>query len=126
MVRIRWKDGVRGVKAHIARLRKKKDPKYERLLELISEVSQETENDVGTLLSDVQPQKMPWLWYPRLALGKIATLDGDPGLGKSLIGADIGARITKGEKMPDGTPCLTTGGVVVIMPEDTLQDTRHN
>jgi AAA domain len=83
----------------------------------------QTENDTGTLLSDVTPQEVPWLWYPRLAIGKITMLDGDPGLGKSLIGADLGARVTRGAAMPDGTPCMVTGGVVVIMPEDTLHDT---
>jgi hypothetical protein len=118
---IRQEEGVAGLKAYMAWLSRKTGPEYKRLIKILLDI--ELKNDAGTLLSDVQPQKMPWLWYPRLALGKITMLDGDPGLGKSLIGADIGARITKGAKMPDGTPCLATGGVVVIMPEDTLQDT---
>ena len=33
-------------------------------------------------LSQVQPREIQWLWPKRLALGKLAILDGDPGLGK--------------------------------------------
>lgn len=78
----------------------------------------------GTLLSDVKPEKVRWLWKQRLALGKLTILDGDPGLGKSLIGADLAARITSPTKcMPDGSPCLERGGMVIIMPEDGLADT---
>ena len=100
---------------------------WRRLIE-IAPVAQQDAKDIphvyhGTLLSDVTPEKVRWLWKYRLALGKITMIDGDPGLGKSLIGADLAARITTGRDMPDGTPCLEPGGVVVIMPEDGLEDT---
>ncbi len=77
----------------------------------------------GTLLSEVQPETIQWLWKYRLALGKITMLDGDPGLGKSLIGADLSARLTRGLSMPDNTPGVAPAGVVIIMPEDGLSDT---
>ena len=114
--------GVPAVNAYIASLSEMEDPEYKRIVKILSDNPLEAVY-AGTLLSDVTPQKIPWLWYPRLALGKITTLDGDPGLGKSLIGADLGARVTTGEEMPDGAPCRFKGGVVVIMPEDTLEDT---
>jgi len=38
------------------------------------------------------PTPLDWLWPSRLALGKLAILDGDPGLGKSLVALDIRAR----------------------------------
>lgn len=76
----------------------------------------------GTLLSDVTPEKIDWLWKPRLALGKIASLDGDPGLGKSILTLELIARITTGRAMPDGTRC-EKGGAVIITPEDGLADT---
>jgi hypothetical protein len=36
---------------------------------------------VGTLMSEVVPERVEWLWPGRLPFGKIAVLDGDPGLG---------------------------------------------
>lgn len=77
---------------------------------------------IGTLLSTVQEEEIVWLWEKRLALGKITILDGDPGMGKSLLTLDLGARVTGGGTMPDGTPGLR-GGVVLITPEDGLGDT---
>ncbi|HZU01574.1 MAG TPA: AAA family ATPase [Ktedonobacteraceae bacterium] len=76
----------------------------------------------GTLLSDVAPEAIHWLWKGRLALGKITMLDGDPGLGKSNVMLDIAARVSRGRPMPDGEPCIK-GGVVLITPEDGLADT---
>jgi len=35
-------------------------------------------------------------------LGKLAILEGDPGLGKSLIALDLCARVTTGRDWPDG------------------------
>src|SRR5260221_3148120 len=90
------------------------------LMELIS--SELEEDGVGTLLSDVIETQIQWLWQSRLAIGKISTLDGDPGLGKSTITLDIAARITTGRPMPDNTPGIK-GGVVLISPEDSLSDT---
>lgn len=79
----------------------------------------------GRLLSEVKPEKIRWLWKPCLCLGKMTTLDGDPGLGKSLIAASLSASITRGLPMPDGTPCGEPGGVVIIMPEDDAKDTTQ-
>ncbi len=76
----------------------------------------------GTLLSEIEAEPVEWLWPQRLALGKITTLDGDPGLGKSSITLDIAARVSSGQPMPDGSPGVR-GGVVLITPEDGLSDT---
>src|SRR5262249_172381 len=43
-----------------------------------------------------------WLWPGRLALGKLAMLDGDPGMGKSLLALDLCARLSTGRPLPDG------------------------
>lgn len=78
----------------------------------------------GTLLSDVTAQQIQWLWEPRIALGKLSILDGDPGLGKSMLMLDLAARLTGGLPMPDGSPgLLPPSGVVLIAPEDDLADT---
>jgi hypothetical protein len=80
----------------------------------------------GTLLSEVRGRKVHWLWQDRLPLGKLTTLDGDLGLGKSFLALDIAARVSTGREMPDGTPGIAGGaGVVLIAPEDGLADTIY-
>jgi hypothetical protein len=49
-------------------------------------------------------------------------LDGDPGLGKSVVTLDLAARVSTGRLMPDGTPGRD-GGVVLVSGEDGLADT---
>jgi hypothetical protein len=81
---------------------------------------------VGTLLSEVRGRKVHWLWQDRLPLGKLTTLDGDLGLGKSFLALDLAARVSTGREMPDGTPGIAGGaGVVLIAPEDGLADTIY-
>jgi putative DNA primase/helicase len=40
---------------------------------------------VITVLSTVEPQPLEWLWVGYVPLGMLTILDGDPGLGKSLL-----------------------------------------
>jgi hypothetical protein len=77
---------------------------------------------VGVLLSDISPERVCWLWPARIPLGKLTVLDGDPGLGKTTVAIDLAARITKARSMPDGTPGID-GGVVILTAEDGLADT---
>lgn len=86
----------------------------------------ETTEDVTLLrLSDVQPEPVRWLWPGRIPLGKLTILDGDPGLGKSLLTIDLAARISTGDPMPDGTQSDYDGsaGVVLLTAEDDPADT---
>lgn len=78
--------------------------------------------EMGTLLSDIKTEQLHWLWEKRIPRGKLITLDGDPGLGKSLLTLDLAARITTGRPMPDGTPGVQ-GDVILIAPEDAATDT---
>jgi hypothetical protein len=84
----------------------------------------EAEASLGTLLSDVAVEDVQWLWRGRIALGKLTMLDGDPGLGKSLVTLDLAARVAMGRSMPDGSPGLVSpAGVILICGEDGLSDT---
>ncbi|MEO8287118.1 MAG: AAA family ATPase [Chloroflexota bacterium] len=76
-------------------------------------------------MSDVVPEHVRWLWPGRIPLGKLTILDGDPGLGKSLVTLDIGARVTTGRAMPDGQLSVlgAPAGVVLLCAEDDLADT---
>ena len=82
-----------------------------------------SENELlGTILSDVKTHPIEWLWHGRIPLGKITILDGDPGIGKSLIAINIAACVSAGLLMPDDTPGIQ-GGVIIIAPEDSPADT---
>lgn len=73
-------------------------------------------------LSEVKSIAVRWLWQDRIALGKLTIIDGDPGLGKSTVLLDIGARLSRGAPMPDGAHGIR-GGVVILTLEDGLADT---
>ena len=75
-----------------------------------------------TFLSEVETQQVDWLWQRRIPLGKITILDGDPGMGKSLLSIFIAACVSTGHPMPDGAPGKQ-GKVILIAPEDAAEDT---
>ncbi len=76
-----------------------------------------------TRLSDVTAERVDWIWPGYLPVGKLATLDGDPGLGKSTLALTIAATITRGGTWPDGSSCEHPGDVLLLSAEDGLADT---
>ena len=74
-------------------------------------------------LSDVEPERVGWLWAARIPLGKVTILDGDPGLGKSTIALDLAARVSTGRPMPGERTAHPAAGVVLLSAEDGLADT---
>src|SRR5271168_3495433 len=66
-----------------------------------------------------------YLWPGYLPLGKIVTLDGDPGLGKSTLLLDLAARVSGGREglMPNGSRGVQ-GAVVYLSAEDADEDTN--
>lgn len=67
-------------------------------------------------------EKITWLWDKWIVVGKLSILQGDPGLGKSLITMALIAAVTKGKLLP-GASHVPGGGVVLIAPEDGQADT---
>ncbi|MGI8587805.1 MAG: AAA family ATPase [Chloroflexia bacterium] len=49
--------------------------------------------------ANVQAEAVRWLWPSRIPLGMFSIIDGDPGLGKSLLTLDLAARLTTGRAM---------------------------
>ena len=74
-------------------------------------------------LTQIVRRSLDWLWPNRLALGKLAMFDGDPGRGKSLVTLDLCARVTNGRPMPDGTGAAPPAAVAIIQGEDYADDT---
>jgi AAA domain len=73
-------------------------------------------------LDQLPKQSVQWLWPGRLTLGHLAILDGDPGLGKSLVTLDLCVRISTGRAFPDGKPIGEPASVIVINAEDGARD----
>ena len=75
-------------------------------------------------LCDVAPRALEWLWPGRFPLGKLSLICGDPGTGKSLLVADLAARVSAGLPWPDATAAQhPAGDVWLISLEDDLGDT---
>jgi RecA-family ATPase len=77
---------------------------------------------VGSM-DHVQPEEVRWLWPGRIPLGKLTMLDGDPGLGKSLVTLDLASRVSTGAPMPGTTERSKPAPVVILTAEDGLGDT---
>jgi hypothetical protein len=73
--------------------------------------------------SSVERVPVKWLWKNRLACGKLTLLGGDPSMGKSQIGIDIIARITRGKDWCDGDGAAPKGNCIILSAEDASNDT---
>ena len=78
-------------------------------------------------LSDVEPERVDWLWHPYIPRGKLTILEGHPGLGKTFMMLTISAAVTQGWPLlgQDGKPgCHREPGTVLYLTaEDGLGDT---
>lgn len=72
--------------------------------------------------ASMHPQPVRWLWNGYLARGKITTLAGEPGTGKTTISMSIAATVTQGGTWPDCT-AAEAGNVVIWSGEDDPRDT---
>lgn len=74
--------------------------------------------------STIKPERVRWQWKRKTANGKITSLNGDPGGGKSLISIDIAARVTTGRPWPDqSVNILPPCDVILLTEEEDKEDT---
>jgi putative DNA primase/helicase len=73
--------------------------------------------------SDIQPERLEWVWPGRIARGKAALLGGPPGLGKSQVTANIAATVSTGGHWPCHEGRAPQGDVVILSAEDGMADT---
>ena len=70
------------------------------------------------------PKPVSWLWKGRIPLGKVTSIAGDPGLGKSMLGTDMAAHVSTGTAWSDRRDePIESGGVVLLSAEDDVEDT---
>lgn len=51
-------------------------------------------------LDSVTPEKVEWLWYPLIPLGKLTLFEGESDMGKSTVTLNWAATVTRGEEFP--------------------------
>lgn len=77
-----------------------------------------------TACSDIPEEKLVAVFPGVLWKGKHTGLGGDPGLGKSTVGLDIAARLSRGGKVsPYSDETFAAGNVLVLSSEDGKGDT---
>jgi putative DNA primase/helicase len=73
--------------------------------------------------SDLQPEKLIWVWPGRIPEGKLVLVGGPPGLGKSQLTAFMAATISNGGDWPCDEGSATVGNVIFMSAEDGIEDT---
>lgn len=73
--------------------------------------------------SDLEPEKLVWVWPGRIPEGKLVLLGGPPGLGKSQLTAFMSATVSNGGHWPCGEGSTLPGDVIFMSAEDGVQDT---
>jgi hypothetical protein len=73
-------------------------------------------------MSKVQAKSVNFLWEGRFPRGKLVGIEGDPGLGKTLLSIDFASHLSTGTTWPDGSPC-PKGRTMIVTYEDDIADT---
>ena len=73
--------------------------------------------------ADVEPEVVSWLWPNWLPFGKLVSIDGVAGVGKSTLVLDLIARATRGDPMPETDARVSPVTVVIAGVEDGFADT---
>ena len=74
-------------------------------------------------MSEVQSQKIEWLWFPFIPYGKLTIIQGDPGDGKTTLVLNIAAKLSKGERLDENMNITEPVNVIYQTAEDGLADT---
>ena len=74
-------------------------------------------------MSEIQAQEVKWLWYPFIPFGKLTSVQGDPGDGKTTMILNLAARLSKGGCFEEGAEVVEPMKVIYQTAEDGLADT---
>ncbi|MBR4026427.1 MAG: AAA family ATPase [Lachnospiraceae bacterium] len=74
-------------------------------------------------MSEIQSQKVEWLWYPFIPYGKLTIVQGDPGDGKTTLILNIAAKLSKGQGLDFEMIQKEPINIIYQTAEDGLADT---
>lgn len=84
---------------------------------------EEPKNDNTIICLDtVEAEKVEWLWYPYIPLGKVTLLEGDPGLGKSWFTMALASYLSSRKRLPR-CPDAPDAKILLMSVEDGIGDT---
>jgi len=69
--------------------------------------------------AQITPCEPEWVWEGRIPCGTVTILAAPGGVGKSFFAADLAARVSRGDLMPDGTTGAAPAPVVYLGLEDS-------
>ena len=85
---------------------------------------EETKTELQVIkMSEIQSQKVEWLWYPFIPYGKLTIVQGDPGDGKTTLILNIAAKLSKGEGLDSEMKLSEPMNIIYQSAEDGLADT---
>ena len=74
-------------------------------------------------LDEVEPEDVPWLWYPYIPEGKLSIIAGEPGVSKTFLETEIAAIVSTGRPFPGSDQRRASRIVCVQNTEDGIADT---
>ena len=74
-------------------------------------------------MSEIQSEEIEWLWYPFIPYGKLTSIQGDPGDGKTTLALNIAAKLSKGESLDEEMKISEPINIIYQTAEDGLADT---
>jgi putative DNA primase/helicase len=87
------------------------------------EIKPRTNELIQSAFSAIKPRSIEWLWYKRIARGKVTIFAGEPGKGKSQLLLWIAAACSNGWLMPVDKAQFVQGKVAILSAEDDEDDT---
>lgn len=86
-------------------------------------MSTQPEKDILNFATDIQETSVKWLWYPYIPLGKITIMQGNSGIGKTMLALNIAAALSRGEMLPGDSSRREPISIIYNTAEDGLSDT---
>src|SRR5262245_9804423 len=74
-------------------------------------------------MADIEPEPVEWLWEPYIPKGKLTSIEGDPGVGKSWLTMALTAQISRGERLPGAKHAVGPAPILLLTAEDGAADT---
>lgn len=82
-----------------------------------------TEKEILNFETDITEKSVKWLWYPYIPLGKITIMQGNSGIGKTMLALNIAAALSNGDPLPGDTQPREPINIIYNTAEDGLGDT---
>lgn len=90
----------------------------------VEKLNSHTDHNIKVIrMSDITEKPIEWLWLRFIALGKLAVIAGNPGLGKSQLLAYIASIVSNGWIWLDYSSISPKGSVIFLSAEDDPADT---